>query len=71
MKRRDVLACCVLGLFPPTVCAAPSLGNPEWMRRFGDFVRAFNTFVEALDENKLDHAAWERVRVLWKSIDAP
>lgn len=39
------------------------------MRRFRIFIKAFNEFVEALDENKLDRTKWARMRKAWNDLD--
>jgi hypothetical protein len=39
------------------VRARPRLGDPEWMRTFRVFINAFNDFVVALDNDRLDRAA--------------
>jgi hypothetical protein len=48
--------------------AAPRLGDQEWMRRFRIFIRAFNEFVDALDDNKIDRASWARMCRAWDSL---
>ena len=48
--------------------ARPRLGDQEWMRRFRVFVRAFNDFVDALDDNKLDRTRWARMCIAWDDL---
>ena len=52
-----------------TASARPSLGDKEWMRRFRELVKAFNAFLEVLNEGKLDVAKWNTVRAAWKDVD--
>lgn len=49
--------------------ARPKLGDAEWMRRFREFIKAFNDFVVALDDGKLDRVKWERMRDTWHRIE--
>ena len=68
LSRRMSLPGCML-LFTRATFADPKLGDPEWMRRFRTFIKAFNEFVEALDDNRLDRAKWARMRHAWNDID--
>jgi len=47
----------------------PKLGDAEWMRRYREFVKAFDDFVITLNDNILDRAKWERVRIAWRQIE--
>ncbi len=49
--------------------ARPKLGDDEWTRRFREFIKSFNAFVEALDDGKLDRAKWERIRVQFQQLE--
>jgi hypothetical protein len=49
--------------------ARAKLGDGEWMRRFREFIKAFNAFVEALDDGKLDRVKWERMRAEWRQLE--
>lgn len=48
----------------------PRLGDEEWMRRFRAFVKLFNAFVEALNEQRFDLPTWQRMRDAWKRLEA-
>jgi hypothetical protein len=56
-------------LFPIPVFARPKLGDEEWMRRFREFVRTFNSFVEVLNDGKFDISKWNSMRAAWKELD--
>jgi len=49
--------------------ARPKLGDAEWMSGFREFIKAFNDFVVALDDGKLDRVKWERMRDTWHKIE--
>jgi hypothetical protein len=49
--------------------AKPKLGDDEWMRRFRDFVKAFQPFVEALNDGRFDFSLWAQMRARWKNLD--
>jgi hypothetical protein len=49
--------------------ARPNLGDREWMRRFREFVKTFNGFLEVLNEGKFDVAKWNAIRTAWKEVD--
>jgi hypothetical protein len=53
----------------PNAIARPKLGDAEWLRRFGVFLRALNLFVLALNEDRLDRAGWARVQSAWAELD--
>jgi hypothetical protein len=55
--------------FASTADARPQLGDPEWMRRFRVFIKAFNSFVEALDDNKPDRSKWQQMREAWHKLE--
>jgi len=67
-SRRISLPLCLMILASPTT-AHVKLGDPEWMRRFRIFIKAFNEFVEALDDNRLDRAKWVRMRTAWDDLE--
>jgi hypothetical protein len=68
LSRRLYVLLFTFGL-PHPLFARPALGDPEWMRRFKIFVKAFNDFVDSLDDNKLDRAKWSRLCSAWRSLD--
>jgi hypothetical protein len=68
VTRRLCLASFML-LAPKHGLAQPKLGDEEWMRHFHFFVRAFNRFVDALNDGRFDYSQWESMRVQWKSLD--
>jgi hypothetical protein len=39
------------------------------MRRFRLFVKAFNAFVEQLNEGNFDISTWHTMRRAWKELD--
>jgi hypothetical protein len=45
------------------------LGDTDWMRNFREFVKAFNDFVIALDDDKLDVSKWARMRSAWHRLE--
>lgn len=68
IARRMCIA--VIGTFIyGTAFARPNLGDKEWMRRFRELVKAFNAFLEVLNEGKVDVAKWNAVRAAWKDVD--
>jgi len=40
----------LLAVLPKAAIARPTLGDDEWMRRFREFVKSFNAFVNALND---------------------
>lgn len=66
---RRLCCLCSLGLLSRSASRGAALGDPEWMRHFREFIRAFNAFVDALDDNRLDRSAWQRMREIWKTLD--
>ena len=68
VSRRLSLFLFSLGLTPPAL-SRPRLGDQEWMLRFKVFVKCFNDFVDALDDNKLDHQKWARLRSAWHALE--
>jgi hypothetical protein len=65
-RRNFVLALLVLA---QPAFARVKLGDQEWLRRFRLFIKAFNEFVEALDDNKLDRGKWRRMQETWDDLD--
>ena len=56
-------------LFTWPAFAGQKLGDDEWMRRFRLFVKAFNAFVEQLNEGSFDISTWHTMRRAWKELD--
>ena len=71
MVARRMCFALLVFLIPKHGLAEPKLGDDEWMRHFRDFVKAFNGFVEALNEGRFDFTQWERMRTQWKRPDVP
>ena len=67
-SRRICLPLCLLIFTSPTI-AHVKPGDSEWMPRFRIFIKAFNEFVEALDDNRLDRAKWARMRTVWDDLE--
>jgi hypothetical protein len=67
VTRRLLFATIAAGIEMPALARA-KLGDGEWMRRFREFIKAFNAFVEALDDGKLDRVKWERMRAEWRQL---
>jgi hypothetical protein len=68
-RRRITQQMCLaflMFLFPALGIAKPKLGDDEWMRRFRDFVKVFNPFVEGLNEGRFDFSLWAQMRARWK-----
>jgi len=59
----------IFTLFSRNAFAQPKLGDEEWMRRFRDFVKIFNAFVEALNDGTLDVSRWRRMQSAWRELD--
>jgi len=59
----------IFTLLSRNVFAQPKLGDEEWMRRFRDFVKIFNTFVEALNDGNFDVSRWRRMQSAWKELE--
>ena len=72
-ERRSIarrLCFAVMGtLIPRAAFARPNLGDKEWMRRFREFVKTFNAFLEVLNEGKFDVAKWNAIRAAWRDLD--
>jgi len=49
--------------------AQPRPGDEQWMRRFRDFVKIFNAFVEALNDRTFDVSRWRRMQSAWRELD--
>ncbi len=60
MTRRSIFALVLAS--EAATSAHGRIGDAEWMASFREFIKAFNDFVEALDDNKLDLSKWERMR---------
>jgi len=59
----------LLSILPAPSFARPKLGDEEWMRRFRAFVKLFNVFVEALNDERFDLPTWQRMREAWRKLD--
>jgi hypothetical protein len=59
----------LLALLPKAAIAQPRLGDDEWMKRFRDFVKDFNSFVNALNDGSFDVSRWQRMRADWKQLE--
>jgi hypothetical protein len=68
VTRRYWLALCA-ALVPSFAPAQPRLGDDEWMKRFRDFVKSFNEFVNALNDGSFDVSRWRRTQTDWKKLD--
>ena len=60
----------LIALFRMPALARSRLGDEEWMRRFRAFVRAFNAFIEVLNDGMFDLSRWSATRTAWKGIGA-
>lgn len=69
MLRRMLLSSFGAALASPYASARPKLGDAEWMRRFGVFLRELNEFVFAINEERLDRTRWDRVRSAWAELE--
>ena len=58
------------GALAPELHSSARLGDAEWMRTFREFIDAFNDFVVGLDHNRLNLAAWERMRTTFHELEA-
>jgi hypothetical protein len=67
MSRRSVFA--VIVACNVMSSAHARIADAEWMRRFREFIKAFNDFVVALDDNKLDLSKWESMRTTFHSLE--
>jgi hypothetical protein len=59
----------IVTLISGVAFARPNLGDKEWMRRFREFVKTFNSFLEVLNEGKFDVSKWNAIRGSWKDLD--
>ena len=69
LTRRFLIAAASTAL-APELHAYARLGDAEWMRTFREFIDAFNDFVVGLDHNRLNIAAWERMRTTFHELEA-
>jgi len=69
MIARRMCFAVIVALINKTAFARPTLGDKEWMRRFRELVKTFNTFLEILNEGKFDVSKWNAVRAAWKDVD--
>jgi hypothetical protein len=68
MTRRMSFAL-IFTLLSQRAFAQPKLGDEEWMRRFRDFVKMFNAFVEALNDGNFDVSRWRHMQSAWKGLE--
>ncbi len=68
LTRRFFIAATSAALAPELHSYA-RLGDAEWMRTFREFIDAFNDFVVGLDHNRLNLAAWERMRTTFHELE--
>jgi hypothetical protein len=68
MTRRMSFAL-IFTLMSRNAFAQPKLGDEEWMRRFRDFVKIFNAFVEALNDGTFEVSRWRRMQSAWRELD--
>lgn len=69
MTRRNLCFALIVLISPGYLAGQPKLGDEEWMRRFNNFVRAFNLFVVALNDGRFDVLKWQDMRSEWKKLD--
>jgi hypothetical protein len=69
LTRRFLIAAASAALAPELHCYA-RLGDAEWMGTFRGFIDAFNDFVVSLDHNRLNIAAWERMKATFHDLEA-
>jgi hypothetical protein len=69
LTRRFFIAA-ASGALTPELHSYARLGDAEWMRTFREFIDAFNDFVVGLDHNRLNLAAWERMRTTFHELEA-
>lgn len=67
--NRGMCFAVIVTLISGTTFARPNLGDKEWMRRFREFVKTFNSFLEVLNEGKFDVSRWNAIRTAWKDLD--
>lgn len=69
MTRRVLLSVLLLGGFAHGETVRPvKLGDQEWMRRFREFVKVFNAFVNSLNDGKVDRRPWRLMRKAWAEM---
>ena len=68
MARRSLLWM-VYSAMAAKAAQRPKLGDPDWMRRFREFVKTFNEFIISLNDDKLDVGQWERMRSAWHRVE--
>ena len=54
MLRRVLLVVLPAALASPQAAAQPKLGDSEWLRLFGAFLRELNQFVFSINDDRLD-----------------
>jgi hypothetical protein len=68
MTRRMCFAL-IITLFPVPGFARSKLGDEDWMRRFRDFGKIFNGFVEVLNDGTFDVSRWRRMQSAWRELE--
>ena len=68
MMTRRILLSLLFGSFASGATLRPKLGDDEWMRRFREFVKVFNAFVNSLNDGKVDTRSWRLMHKAWAEM---